>query len=221
AGALTTGVTVLKRAYEYLATYGLLAILAMMILAWTILALILLPPLPKRWRRGTARYTMMAGFRLFSRMLTAAGAYELDLEAIDTLLGGPPLILAPNHPTSIDAIFFLTRHPDLACILKPELMSNFFLGAGARLAGFIRSDPPRRTGAPLPGGHPHHSRAAEPNHGQRRRHRPARAGAYPGGRHRDRLAVPQQGLDDLQGAAPADPLSGPVGTAPGARRRVG
>jgi 1-acyl-sn-glycerol-3-phosphate acyltransferase len=138
------GHTVLKRAYEYLATFGLLAILAMMILAWTILALILLPPLPKRWRRATARYTMMAGFRLFSRMLTAAGAYELDLEAIDTLRGGPPLILAPNHPTSIDAIFFLTRHPDLACILKPELMSNFFLGAGARLAGFIRSDPPRR-----------------------------------------------------------------------------
>ena len=136
--------TVLKRAYEYLATYGLLAILAVMILAWTVLALVLLSPLPKRWRRATARYTMMAGFRLFSRMLTAAGAYELDLEAIDTLRGGPPLVLAPNHPTSIDAILFLTRHPDLACILKPELMGNFFLGAGARLAGFIRSDPPRR-----------------------------------------------------------------------------
>ena len=139
-----TGGTVLKRAYEYLATYGLLAILAALILAWTVLALILLPPLPRRWRKATARYTMMAGFRLFSQTLTAVGAYQLDLDAIDTLRGGPPLILAPNHPTSIDAILFLTRHPDLACILKPELMGNFFLGAGARLAGFIRSDPPRR-----------------------------------------------------------------------------
>jgi 1-acyl-sn-glycerol-3-phosphate acyltransferase len=134
----------LKRAYEYLATYGLLAILAALILGWTILALILLPPLPRRWRRATARYTMMAGFRLFASLLSASGAYELDLQAIDTLRGGPPLVLAPNHPTSIDAILFLTRHPDLTCILKPQLMSNFFLGAGARLAGFIRSEPPRR-----------------------------------------------------------------------------
>lgn len=134
----------MKRAYEYLATYGLLAILAVMILGWTVLALILLSPLPQRWRRATARHTMMMGFRLFSVALTAAGAYELDLRAIDTLRDGPPLILAPNHPTSIDAILFLARHPDLACILKPELMGNFFLGAGARLAGFIRSEPPRR-----------------------------------------------------------------------------
>lgn len=136
--------TVLKRAYEYLATYGLLAILAVIILVWTVLALILLPPLPRRWRRATARYAMMKGFRLFSCMLTGAGAYELDLAALETLRGGPPVILAPNHPTSIDAILFLTRHPDLTCILKPELMGNFFLGPGARLAGFIRSDPPRR-----------------------------------------------------------------------------
>lgn len=136
--------SVLKRSYEYLATYGLLTILALIVLGWTILALILLPPLPKRRRTAAARYTMMAGFRLFSRMLTAAGAYELELEAMDALRGGPPLILAPNHPTLIDAILLLTRHPDLTCILKPELMGNFFFGAGARLAGFIRSDPPRR-----------------------------------------------------------------------------
>lgn len=134
----------MKRVYEYLATYGLLAILAVMILVWTVLALILLPPLPRERRRAVARYTMMQGFRLFSHLLTATGAYRLDLDAIETLRGSPPLILAPNHPTSIDAILFLARHPDLACILKPELMGNVFLGAGARLAGFIRSDPPRR-----------------------------------------------------------------------------
>jgi 1-acyl-sn-glycerol-3-phosphate acyltransferase len=133
-----------KRAYEYLATYALLAMLAVIILVWTVLALILLPPLPRARRRAAARYTMMMGFRLFSRLLTATGAYQLDLDAIDTLRGGPPVILAPNHPTLIDAILFLARHPDLTCVLKPELMGNIFLGAGARLAGFIRSEPPRR-----------------------------------------------------------------------------
>ena len=136
--------TVLKRAYAYLATYLLLAILAVTILVWTALALILLAPLPRTRRRAAVRYTMMGGFRFFAHALTAIGAYELDLTAIDALRGGPPLILAPNHPSSIDAILFLSRHPDLACILKPDLMNNFFLGAGARLAGFIRSEPPRR-----------------------------------------------------------------------------
>jgi 1-acyl-sn-glycerol-3-phosphate acyltransferase len=134
----------LRRAREYLTAYGLLAVLAVMILGWTLLALLILSPLPRRRRRAGARYTMMAGFRLFSQFLVASGAYELDLTAIDALRGGPPVILAPNHPTSIDAIFFLTRHPDLACILKPALLNNLFLGAGARLAGFIRSDPPLR-----------------------------------------------------------------------------
>lgn len=141
---MTTGAPLLKRAYEYLATYGLLVSLAALILTWTVLAVVLLGPLPPRWRKSTTRYTMMAGFRLFSSLLTLAGAYELDLGSIDTLRGGPPLILAPNHPASIDAILLLARHPDLACILKPELMSNLFFGAGARLAGFIRSDSPRR-----------------------------------------------------------------------------
>lgn len=142
--SVTTGARLLKRAYDYLATYGLLAILAAMIFVWTFLAVVLLSPLPQRWRKATARYTMMAGLRLFSWLLTIAGAYELDLASIDTLRSGPPVILAPNHPASIDAILLLTRHPDLTCILKPELMSNVFLGVGARLAGFIRSDPPRR-----------------------------------------------------------------------------
>ena len=227
------GGPVLKRAGEYLATYALLAILAALILGWTLLALILLAPLPERWRRASARYTMRAGFCLFARMLTASGAYELDLDAIDTLRGGPPVILAPNHPTSIDAMLLLTRHPDLACILKPELMRNVFLGAGARLARFIRSDPPRRMireavaelrrgGLVLlfPGGHPHHARPRQPTDRQRRRHRPARAGAGPGGLHRDRLAVPRQGLADLQGAAAADPLPGPPGPALRSRRKM-
>jgi 1-acyl-sn-glycerol-3-phosphate acyltransferase len=133
----------LKRAYDYLITYGLLAILAIIILAWTVMALLLLP-LPRARRRRLTRITMMWSFRLFTATLTASGAYELDLGALDALRGEAPLILAPNHPTSIDAVLFLSRHPDLACVLKPELMRNFFLGAGARLAGFIRSDPPRR-----------------------------------------------------------------------------
>jgi 1-acyl-sn-glycerol-3-phosphate acyltransferase len=34
------------------------------------------------------------------------------------LRGGPPLILAPNHPALIDALLILTRHPNLVCVMK-------------------------------------------------------------------------------------------------------
>jgi 1-acyl-sn-glycerol-3-phosphate acyltransferase len=134
----------LRRLGEYLITYGVLALLAVMILVWTVLALVLLAPLPRRRRRACARYSMMAGFRLFSRALVLTGAYELDLEGVDALRDGPPVILAPNHPSSIDAILLIARLPNLACVLKPELLGNLFLGAGARLAGFVPSAPPLR-----------------------------------------------------------------------------
>ena len=138
------GAGMLKRLREYLVTYGLLVTLTVMILGWTVLALVLFTPLPARRRRAAARYTMMAGFRLFTRCLTALGAYRLELTALDALAREPGLILAPNHPTAFDAILLLTRHPDLACILKPALLGHPLLGAGARLAGFISSEPPRR-----------------------------------------------------------------------------
>jgi 1-acyl-sn-glycerol-3-phosphate acyltransferase len=134
----------IKPFHDRLLTYGLLTLLALMIILWTLLALVLLPWLPRKQRRQATRTSMSAGFRMFSWALKASGAYKLDLRAIDALRTGPPLILAPNHPTLIDAILILTRHPNIACVMKPELMSNFFLGAGARLADFIRSDPPRR-----------------------------------------------------------------------------
>jgi 1-acyl-sn-glycerol-3-phosphate acyltransferase len=54
------------------------------------------------------------------------------------------VILAPNQPSLIDALLILTRHPNIACVMKAELMQNIFLGAGSRLARYIPSDQPRQ-----------------------------------------------------------------------------
>jgi len=43
--------------------------------------------------------------------LAVTRTYRLDLRAVDTLRGGPPLILAPNHPALIDALLILTAIP--------------------------------------------------------------------------------------------------------------
>jgi 1-acyl-sn-glycerol-3-phosphate acyltransferase len=134
----------LKTFYDHVATYGLLALLALLILGWTVPALLLLSWLPQKWRRAGARWGIMAVFRVYTWALRLSGAYKLDLRAIDTLRGGPPVILAPNHPTLIDAILILSRHPDLACVMKPQLSGNFFLGPGSYLADYICGGPPLR-----------------------------------------------------------------------------
>ena len=123
--------------------YGLLALLAVICLSFSVVAVFAYWLLPRGWGRTAGRFGIMGGFRLFSWALMFTGMYKLDLRAIDSLRGGPPVILAPNHPSLIDALLILTRHPNLACVMKAQLLGNIFLGPGARLARYIRSDLPR------------------------------------------------------------------------------
>ena len=90
-------------------------------------------------RRG-----IMAGFRIYAWSLSVTGTYRLDLRAIDALQGGPPVILAPNHPCLIDALLILTRHPNIVCVMKAALMRNVFLGSGSRLARYVRNESSRQ-----------------------------------------------------------------------------
>jgi 1-acyl-sn-glycerol-3-phosphate acyltransferase len=134
----------LKTLHDYVVTYALLTVLGIICLIFSVWALLMYPLLPRRWGTAAGRFGIMSGFRLFSWALTLTGAYKLDLRAIDSLRDGPPVILAPNHPSLIDALLILTRHPNLACVMKGELMGSIFLGAGSRLARYIPSDQPRQ-----------------------------------------------------------------------------
>jgi 1-acyl-sn-glycerol-3-phosphate acyltransferase len=134
----------LKIIHEYVVAYTLLALLGVICLLFSVWALLVHPVLPRRVGMALGRCGIMAGFRLFAWLLTVTGAYKLDLSAIDSLREGPPVILAPNHPSLIDALLILTRHPNIACVMKADLLDNIFLGAGSRLARYIPSDQPRQ-----------------------------------------------------------------------------
>jgi 1-acyl-sn-glycerol-3-phosphate acyltransferase len=129
-----------RACYEYAALHSSLLLLCSICLSWSVLTLPLYLLLPPRVGRRVGRYGIMTGFRLYAHWLSAIGAFRLDLTAIDALRGGPPVILAPNHPSLIDALLILTRHPNLACVMKSDLMANVLLGPGARLARYIRND---------------------------------------------------------------------------------
>ena len=134
----------LKFFIDYIVTYTLLVWLGVICLCWSVIALVCYPLLPRRQGTAFGRFGIMAGFRLYAWCLSAFGAYRLDLSALDALRGGPPLVLAPNHPGLIDAVFILTRHPNVVCVMKKDVLRNVFLGAGSRLARYIPSGQPRQ-----------------------------------------------------------------------------
>ena len=130
--------------YEYFALYSSLTLLGLICLTWSVFALPLYYVLPRRLGTAVGRRGIMTGFRLYAGSLSITRAYRLDLQALDELVGGPPLILAPNHPCLIDALLILTRHPNIVCVMKAELMRNVFLGSGSRLARYVRNASPRQ-----------------------------------------------------------------------------
>ncbi len=135
---------VLLSVYDYLVLYLGLAWLGVVCLAWTPIAIIVYPFLSARRGQALGRYVIMAGFRLYLASLSMSRRCSFDLEALDALRDEPSLIIAPNHPCLLDAVMVISRLPNVACVLKADLMNNLFLGAGARLARYIRNDPVRR-----------------------------------------------------------------------------
>jgi 1-acyl-sn-glycerol-3-phosphate acyltransferase len=133
---------VLKGAYQPLAFYGLLAIFALSCLFWGLLAVLLFPFLPRRVGHSVGQFLIMAGFRYFVALMRASRIIICDLTALDALRDRGPLIIAPNHPTLLDVMLVVSRLPRVVCTAKAKLLNNPFLGASARLAGYIRNDAP-------------------------------------------------------------------------------
>jgi 1-acyl-sn-glycerol-3-phosphate acyltransferase len=130
--------------YDYLVLYLGLIWLGLLSLGWTLIATILYPLLPRRLATRLGRYAIMAGFRVYLASLSLSRRCSFDLSELDALSMETPLIIAPNHPCLLDAVMVISRLPNVACVMKAELMNNIFLGAGARLARYIRNEPIRQ-----------------------------------------------------------------------------
>lgn len=134
----------LVNAYDYLVLYFGLIWLALLCLAWTPIALLVYQFMSVRRGQALGRYVTMAAFRLYIASLVVSRRCSFDLAVLDALRDEPSLIIAPNHPSMLDAVMIISRLPNVACIMKAELMDNIFLGAGARLARYISHEPVRR-----------------------------------------------------------------------------
>ena len=112
-------------------------------LAWNVAALMLYPLLPRATGLRLGRTMIAWGYRVFWFGARCSGMLRLDAAVLDSLKDEAGLIVVANHPSMLDALLVIARVPRGICIMRASLMRNPFLGAGARLARYIRNDPPR------------------------------------------------------------------------------
>jgi 1-acyl-sn-glycerol-3-phosphate acyltransferase len=133
----------LNKVITYPVFYAGLLILGAMCLGWCLCAFLIRPFLTEGKRRQVGRAGISKGFRLFFVISDLMGLTRFEIDELDALNAERSLVLAANHPTFLDAVFLISRLNNVGCIMKSDVLDNIFLGAGARLAGYIRNDNPR------------------------------------------------------------------------------
>lgn len=88
-------------------------------------------------RKKLARRTIMRVFKSYLAMLDRFNIVKVDSTGLDQLAEEPSLILAPNHPSLLDAVLVTSRLPDVVCIMKAEVLKNILFSRGATIAGYI------------------------------------------------------------------------------------
>jgi len=125
------------------ALQAMLLVLGLISLSWNLAATLLYPLLPRAIGRRLGRAAIAHGYGLYWRFASFTGMLHLHSAALDVLRDEAGLIVVANHPSMLDALMLVARLPKSACVMKASLMRNPFLGAGARLARYIRNDSPR------------------------------------------------------------------------------
>ena len=137
------GPSLWRRGAEWLGFRAGLLLLGVMLLGGTLIGAGARPFMSASRFRWFLRGWASAIFRGYLRGLAAMGLLRADLADLDRIRDEASLILAPNHPGLHDAVLVISRLPRTVCIMKASLWDNLFLGAGARMAGYIRNDSPR------------------------------------------------------------------------------
>jgi 1-acyl-sn-glycerol-3-phosphate acyltransferase len=136
AGGALSAIYFVPAFYVCLAVFGLTA------LAWSLPAGLLRRLLPGRRGERLGQFGIMACLRWFVGVMRVTGVLRADFTELDGLRDEPGIVIAPNHPTMLDAVLLISRLPRIVCISKATLWDNTFLGGGIRLAGYVRNDMP-------------------------------------------------------------------------------
>lgn len=120
--------------------YAIVAIFGLAGMLVAVVAALLYLLLPRKLGMRIGRRLNLGLFRLFAWVIRGAHLVYPDLKALDALRDQKGVIIAPNHITALDALFVISRLPNLVCIIKANIWDSPVLGGGARLAGYLRND---------------------------------------------------------------------------------
>lgn len=128
--------------FEYVAFYFCMLFFGVGGILFTLLAAILFPLLPRAVGERAGQWIMTALFRIFLWFAQILGVFRVDVSALEELRDDKSVVIAPNHPSMLDAVLIISKLPRVVCIMKAQIWDNIFLGGGSRLAGYIRNDSP-------------------------------------------------------------------------------
>ena len=137
-------IRVLRACYQWPMFYCVLVLLGSVQLAWSAIALVILYVVPRSRSERIGRRFVSLLFRTLFRVTRFVGLMQVDAEALDAIDPDEALVIAPNHPSVMDALILISRLDNLSCIMKASVLDNIFLGSASRLAGYIRNDGPKR-----------------------------------------------------------------------------
>ena len=134
----------LRVVYDWPMFYLCLVVLGAFQLGWLVVAGAIRHAVSEGRSIRIGRHCVSLLYRCCFRVTGALGILRVDATALDALDPDEAMILAPNHPSVMDAPILISRLEKLNCIMKASVLDNPLLGAGARLAGYISNDGPKR-----------------------------------------------------------------------------
>jgi 1-acyl-sn-glycerol-3-phosphate acyltransferase len=129
--------------HETLRLYLGYLLLGLICLAISLLAFPMRAVLPRALSKRLGRKLIATSARTYLRLLVLMGACRFDLAQLEALRDAPPMVIAPNHPSLLDAVMILAGLPGATCIMKADIVNSFFFGAAAQVAGYVRNTPLR------------------------------------------------------------------------------
>lgn len=136
--------SLIGRVADYIFLYSFLLFFAFIALSWSLTGSLLSLLLPAGVSRRLGPGLVTGFARCYIRTLGFTGKVRIDLADLDALRHDAGIVIAPNHPSMLDAVMIISRLPRVACIAKARLWDNPLLGGGLRMAGYIRDDAPLR-----------------------------------------------------------------------------
>lgn len=81
-------------------------------------------------------------FQRYVDLLVRWGIIKLEFSGFENAGSWRGSVIAPNHPSILDAILLSARLPGLDCVMNSRLLRDPVMSGAARLSNFIRNDTP-------------------------------------------------------------------------------